>query len=119
MQNTETQSNNNVVSLPSSIREAARKKVKEIFGGLKKHDIGEEKNRCLFGLLELEAFAEIFLEMGVEFQNKQDAEIVNEFEKALNIAKAWYQSSTSTIKERNVAFCIFGEKVQEPIRTNI
>ncbi len=119
MQNTETQSNNNVVSLPSSIREAARKKVKEVFDSLEKHNIGEEKNRCLFGLLELEAFAEMFLEMGVEFQNKQNAEIVNEFEKALNIAKAWVQSPDSTMKEKNVAFCIFGEKVQEPIRTNI
>lgn len=47
MENIETQSNSNIASLPPSIREAARKKVKEIFDSLEKHNIGKEKKQML------------------------------------------------------------------------
>lgn len=58
-------------SLPSDIDEAAEKKARDIFESLEKHDIGEEKNRVLFGLLELEALALIFSHFGAEWMTAQ------------------------------------------------
>lgn len=58
-------------SLPSGLDEAAEKKVRDIFESLEKHDIGEEKNRVLFGLLELEALALTFSHFGAEWMEAQ------------------------------------------------
>ena len=53
-------------SLPSNLdRVAVKKRVKEIFDALPKYNISEEqKNRVEFGLLALEAFAQIFYDLG-------------------------------------------------------
>ena len=53
-------------SLPSNLDEAAREKARGIFDAHEKHDIGEEKNRILLGLLELEALAMMFYDSGAE-----------------------------------------------------
>lgn len=45
-----------------------------------------------------------------------DDEKCKEYDKALSIAKAWYQASDSSSQERNVARMIMGEKVREPIK---
>lgn len=58
-------------SLPSDLDEAAEKKARDIFETLEKHDIGEEKNRVLFGLLELEALALTFSHFGAEWMAGQ------------------------------------------------
>lgn len=73
-------------SLPSNLDEAAEKKARDIFESLEKHDIGEEKNRVLFGLLELEALALTFSHFGAEWMAGQgisaDAEVCKLTERA-------------------------------------
>lgn len=50
-----------------------RKRVKEIFDSLEKHNISnDEKNRVALGLLELEAFAELFFDLGIDYAVKQN-----------------------------------------------
>ena len=41
--------------------------------------------------------------------------LIEEYNNALNIAKAWYRSDMSTPDERRVALAIFGDIVREPI----
>ena len=62
------------LSLPSSLDDAAVKKARDIFESLDKHDVGEEKNRVLFGLLELEALALTFSHFGAEWKTGQEEE---------------------------------------------
>lgn len=73
--------------LPSELDEAAEEeavkdKAKVLFDSLPKFDIGEEKNRILLGLLELEAFALLFYGRGKQVGTKL---LIKELFKKLDI----------------------------------
>ena len=73
-------------SLPSNLDEAAYKKERDIFESLDKHDVGEEKNRVLFGLLELEAIASTFSHFGAEW-------MAGQFKKIEDKLVDWYETN--------------------------
>ena len=67
-------------SLPSNLDVAAEKKARDIFESLEKHDIGEEKNRVLLGLLELGALALTFSHFGAEWMAGQGITVEGDIE---------------------------------------
>lgn len=97
-------------SPPSDLDEVAEKRARYIFESLEKHDIGEEKNRVLFGLLELEALALSFSHFGAEWMAEQGETIEGEVVKDINnnlvvIAKGFSRKNA-----------VFGDKVTVQIR---
>ena len=51
----------------------------------------------------------------IDISKQDEWRLVSEYDRELNIAKCWYQDRNSTNAETNVAWCIFGDKVKQPI----
>ncbi len=103
-------------SLPSNLDEAAREKAREIFNSHEKYNIGEEKNRILLGLLELETFAMMFYDKGAEWQAKQGYSLEYIIQYALGVSDTSTESKKATLSFPLPADIFEGDKVIVQIR---